>query len=53
MQVHILTKHSSSQERKEYFKYYCKLCDFGTMAEILYQRHIETKKHINQLGSQA
>jgi hypothetical protein len=28
-------------------KHYCDNCDFGTNATILFQRHLETKKHLN------
>jgi hypothetical protein len=28
-------------------KFYCNKCDFGTFGEILFTRHLETKKHIN------
>ena len=48
MKVHCLTNHSSSEERKKEFKYYCEKCDFGTYAEILFTRHCETKKHIQK-----
>jgi hypothetical protein len=46
MKVHMLTKHGTPEERKEHFKYYCEHCDFGTFAEVLYTRHLETKKHL-------
>lgn len=46
MQVHILTKHSTPDDRKTNFKFYCEKCDFGTMGEILYKRHLETNKHL-------
>lgn len=45
MRVHILTQHSTPEERKKQFKYYCECCDFGTLGEVLYNRHLETKKH--------
>ena len=48
MQVHMLTKHGTPEERKAQFKYYCTGCDFGTMGEILWLRHLETKKHLAQ-----
>ena len=47
MKLHILTNHSTIEERKQKLKYYCEKCDFGTNAEILFQRHLETQKHIN------
>ena len=42
---HILIAHSTKEEREEGFKYYCKYCDFGTFAILLYNRHNECKKH--------
>ena len=46
MLVHILTKHSNPERRKKEFKYYCEKCDSGTFTKILFDRHLETKKHI-------
>ena len=45
MNTHTLTKHSTPEERKKKFTYYCDKCDFGTYTEILFKRHTETKKH--------
>ena len=28
-------------------EYYCEKCDFGCFGEILLNRHLETKKHLN------
>lgn len=47
MKAHKLTKHLSKEERKLGFKCYCDKCDFGTFGDILFTRHLETKKHIN------
>jgi ribosomal protein L35 len=47
MKLHILTNHSTKEERKNSMKFYCDKCDFGTNAEILFQRHLETQKHLN------
>ena len=47
MTVHILTKHSTPSQRKKGFKFYCDKCDFGTFTQILFTRHLETKKHIS------
>ena len=44
MKTHQLTKHLSLLSN---FKFYCNKCDFGTFGEILFTRHLETKKHIN------
>jgi hypothetical protein len=46
MKTHILTHHSTIEERKNHMKYYCEKCDFGTNAEILFKRHLETQKHL-------
>jgi len=45
MRAHMLTKHLSKKERQYEFKFYCDKCDFGTFGEILFTRHLETKKH--------
>jgi ribosomal protein L35 len=45
MKLHILTKHSTKEDRKKVMKYYCDKCDFGTNAEVLFNRHLETQKH--------
>jgi hypothetical protein len=42
---HILIYHSSKEERKEKFKYFCIGCDFGTFSEKLFDTHIHTDKH--------
>jgi ribosomal protein L35 len=46
MKLHILTNHSTKEDRKKRMKYYCDKCDFGTNAEVLFNRHLETQKHI-------
>jgi hypothetical protein len=30
---HILNYHSNKEEREEGFKYYCKLCDYGSFSK--------------------
>ena len=45
MTVHILTNHSTSEERRAGFKYYCETCDVGVVCEKAYIRHCDTKKH--------
>ena len=47
MKLHYLNKHASFEERQIGFNFYCYKCDFGCFVEILYIRHLETKKHIN------
>ena len=47
MKTHQLTKHANKEKRQKWFTLYCAKCDFGTFAEILFTRHLETKKHNN------
>jgi hypothetical protein len=47
MKLHYLNKHATLEERKNGFPFYCEKCDFGCFVEVLYSRHIETKKHIS------
>jgi len=42
---HNLLYHSTIDKRKEYYKYFCEKCNYGTLTESLYNRHLETKKH--------
>ena len=43
--LHKLNNHSTLDERKEGFKYYCEVCDYGTFLPSSYKRHSESKKH--------
>jgi hypothetical protein len=45
LKQHILSKHSSIDEKKKEFKYYCEKCDFGAFAKKLYDQHCKTIKH--------
>ena len=45
MKLHILNNHSSIEEKKIGFKYYCETCDYGIMNEIKYKIHLDTSKH--------
>jgi hypothetical protein len=45
MKQHILNFHSTKEERKLGFKYYCEYCDFGTFAKSFYDKHNTTSKH--------
>ncbi len=42
---HKLNEHSNKETREKEFKYYCKLCDFGTFSSDTLNIHNETKKH--------
>ena len=48
MKLHMLTKHSTKEERQKEMKFYCEKCDFGCFVQILFDRHLETKKHIDE-----
>jgi len=43
---HILNEHSNKEIREKEFKFYCKLCDFGTFSNSLYNIHKKSDKHI-------
>ena len=43
---HYLSKHASINEKENEFTFYCKLCDFGTYYENVYNKHCKFKKHI-------
>jgi len=42
---HILNYHSSKEQREEDFKYYCKLCNYGSFSKDLLEKHNLTEKH--------
>jgi hypothetical protein len=42
---HVLNKHSTKVERKEKFKYYCEICDFGTFSKNTIEKHNNSEKH--------
>lgn len=43
--THILNNHSTKEEKKNKFKFYCETCDFGVFVKSVYDKHIKTKKH--------
>jgi len=43
---HVLNNHSTKDERKEKFKYYCEKCDFGCFVKSGFETHKKTKSHI-------
>ncbi len=45
MKLHILNNHSTKEDRKKKFNYFCEYCDYGSFSEPLYKKHIETEKH--------
>jgi len=42
---HYLNNHSTKEDKKKDFKYYCECCDFGTFVKTCYELHIKTQKH--------
>lgn len=42
---HKLNEHSDIEKREKEFKYYCKLCDFGTFSIDLFNFHNSCRKH--------
>lgn len=43
---HNLIHHTSKEDRKKAYKYFCETCDFGTPSEKLFNNHKATSKHI-------
>ena len=43
LKLHILNNHSTKEERKEGFKYYCEECDYGIFGKKLFEKHLEIK----------
>ncbi len=41
----MLNNHSTIEERKKQFSYYCDDCDFGVYIKSSYDKHIKTNKH--------
>ena len=45
IKTHTLNNHSSKEEKKTGFKFYCDKCDFGVFTETSFNLHLNTKKH--------
>jgi len=45
--LHYLNKHATKEERQNGFPFYCDNCDFGCFVSILFERHLETQKHLH------
>ena len=43
--THKLNNHSTKEERKNQFKYYCEICDFGVFTESSFEKHKNSLKH--------
>ncbi len=44
--LHILKYHKSKEDREKEFNYYCKSCDIGFYKKELFDKHLNTKKHL-------
>ncbi len=42
---HCLNEHATKEEREKEFKFYCKICDFGTFSTDLFDGHNANHKH--------
>ena len=45
---HKLNEHADKETREKEFKYYCKICDYGTFAKQLIEKHNGSEKHIRR-----
>ena len=45
LKQHYLNFHGDLKERESEFKFYCKLCDYGTFSMDLFDKHNNTEKH--------
>ena len=43
--THSLNNHSSKEEKKTGFKFYCEKCDLGVFTETSFKLHLNTNKH--------
>ena len=43
--THKLNNHSTKEEGKQQFKYYCDACDVGVFSETSFNNHTETIRH--------
>ena len=48
MKQHYLNNHATKEERQKEFIFYCVKCDFGSFSKFLFDRHLETLKHIKE-----
>jgi len=45
MKKHVLNKHATLEQREKEFKFYCKICDFGTFSKDTIEVHNNSGKH--------
>ncbi len=46
--THILNNHSSIDERKKQFPYYCECCDYGIFSKDNFDKHLLKKRHLTK-----
>jgi len=49
LKTHLLNNHSTREERKSEFKFFCECCDYGSFYENFINVHNETAKHKNNV----
>jgi len=47
MKLHALNAHSTIEDRKKSFPYYCEICDYGTFFEKVHDQHLISRNHKN------
>ncbi len=51
LKSHILNNHSTIEERKNGFTYYCDGCNYGIFSKTIFEKHLLSKKHIYKNSS--
>lgn len=46
--THMLNNHSTEEEKKKEYSYYCVICKIGMYAETIYKKHLLSKKHLTK-----
>jgi len=45
LKIHKLNNHATKEEKEKQYIYYCKLCDYGSFYEDVFNKHSNTIKH--------
>ena len=51
MKLHILNNHSSIEDKKKEYTYYCEYCNIGYFIENKFNSHLKTMKHKIKISS--
>lgn len=46
--IHMIINHATLEEKQQY-KYYCKYCDIVLFCKLYHEKHINSKKHKNNI----